>query len=81
MDRRHVDSASGFSRCISKIVISVVTQMNLVFKEYLHNELRDLEHRLDARFECIDGDLRLNRWMLGFLMASVMSIVIKTFFS
>ena len=30
MDRRHVDSASGFSRCISEIVISVVTQMNLV---------------------------------------------------
>ena len=55
--------------------------MNLVSKEYLHTELRGLEHRLEARFERIDGDLKLNRWMLGFFIASVMSIVIKTFFS
>ena len=58
-----------------------VNLKELVTKEYLRNELRDVEHRLDARFERIDGELKLNRWMLGFLVAGVLSIVIKTFFS
>ena len=44
-------------------------------------DLRELELRLDTRFERIDGELKLNRWMLGFLIAGVMSLVIKTFFS
>lgn len=58
-----------------------VNLKELVTKEYLRNELRDVEHRLDARFERIDGELKLNRWMLGFLVAGVLSIVIKTFVS
>jgi hypothetical protein len=43
-------------------------------------DLRELDLRLDARFERIDGELKLNRWMLGILIAGVMSLVLKTFF-
>jgi hypothetical protein len=52
----------------------------LATKEYLKTELRDLEHRLDARFERIDGELKLNRWMLGVVMAGIVSLVLKAFF-
>jgi hypothetical protein len=44
---------------------------------------RDIE-KLDAgisnRFERLDGELKLNRWMLGILMAGVMSLILKAFF-
>lgn len=36
-------------------------------------DLRELEFRLDTRFERIDGELKLNGWMLGLLIAGVMS--------
>lgn len=57
-----------------------VNLKELVTKEYLNHELRDLEHRLDAKFERIDGELKLNRWMLGVLLAGVISLVLKAFF-
>jgi len=51
-----------------------------VTKEYLSRELRDLEQRIDTRFERIDGELKLNRSMLGVLLAGVISLVLKAFF-
>ena len=57
-----------------------VNLKELVTKEFLHNELRDLEHRIDTRFERIDGELKLSRWMLGVLLAGVISLVLKAFF-
>lgn len=42
-------------------------------------DISDLRRDIDVRFERIDGDLKLNRWMLGILIAGVMSIVIKSF--
>ena len=44
---------------------------------------RDIE-RLDAkmenRFERLDGELRLVRWMLGIVLAGVLSLILKAFF-
>ena len=70
---------SGLTRKQSEMVVSVLkkSQGELATKI----DLRELELRLDTRFERIDGELKLNRWMLGFLIAGVMSLVIKTFFS
>ena len=52
----------------------------LATKQDIRLEVRDLEHRLDARFERIDGELKLTRWMLGVMLAGVMSLVLKAFF-
>lgn len=70
---------SGLTRKQSEMVVSVLkkSQGELATKI----DLRELELRLDTRFERIDGELKLNRWLLGFLIAGVMSLVIKTFFS
>lgn len=43
-------------------------------------DLRETELRIDARFERIDGELKLNRWMLGVLLAGVISLVLKAYF-
>ena len=70
---------SGLTRKQSEMVVSVLkkSQGELATKI----DLREVELRLDTRFERIDGELKLNRWMLGFLVAGVMSLVIKSFLS
>ena len=63
--------------------LSQVLEINLkelATKQDIRLEVRDLEHRLDARFERIDGELKLTRWMLGVMLAGVMSLVLKAFF-
>ena len=63
--------------------LSEVLEINLkelATKQDIRLEVRDLEHRLDARFERIDGELKLTRWMLGLMLAGVMSLVLKAFF-
>ena len=63
--------------------LSEVLEINLkelATKQDIKLEVRELEHRLDARFERIDGELKLTRWMLGVMLAGVMSLVLKAFF-
>lgn len=52
-----------------------------VNKDALDYRLKETELRLDAKFERVNGELKLNRWMLGMLLAGVTSLVIKAFFS
>lgn len=43
-------------------------------------DIDDLRRDIDVLFERIDGELKLNRWMLGMLLAGVISLVLKAFF-
>jgi len=43
-------------------------------------DIERLEAKLDTRFERIDGESRLNRWMLGLMLAGVVSLILKAFF-
>jgi hypothetical protein len=43
-------------------------------------DIERVEAKLDTRFERIDGELRLNRWMLGLMLAGVVSLILKAFF-
>ena len=56
-------------------------QETLVSNITIDHRLKETELRSDTRFERIDGELKLNRWMLGILIAGVMSLVLKTFFT
>ena len=47
----------------------------------LDRRLDGLDAKIDRMDTKMSGELTLLKWMLGFLIASVMSIVIKTFFS
>lgn len=43
-------------------------------------DIERLEAKLDTRFERQDGELRLNRWMLGLMLAGVVSLILNAFF-
>jgi len=74
---------AGIPQEQAEAVVHVIAeaQKTLVSNLTLDYQLKETELRLDARFERIEGELKLNRWMLGLLIAGVMSIVIKTFSS
>jgi len=44
-------------------------------------DIHSLKHPLDSRFERIEGELKLNCWMMGVMLAGVLSLVLKAFFS
>ncbi len=55
-------------------------QNGLVTKHDLIETKNEIKADMNVRFERIDGELKLNRWMLGVLLAGVISLVLKAFF-
>jgi len=43
--------------------------------------IHSLKQRLDIRIKPIDGELKLNRCMMDVMLAGVLSLVLKAFFS
>ena len=43
-------------------------------------DLKELELRIENKLESIRGEMTLMKWMLGFVLAGVLSIIVKTFF-
>ena len=55
-------------------------QDELVTKHNLTEAKNEIKADMNVRFERIDGELKQNRWMLGVLLAGVISLVLKAFF-
>ena len=55
-------------------------QNGLVTKHDLTEAKNEIKSDMNVRFERIDSELKLNRWMLGVLLAGVISLVLKAFF-
>jgi hypothetical protein len=54
-----------------------VVDSNLATK----HDLKELELKFEGKFLIIEGKLLLVNWMLGFILAGTLSIILKTFFS
>ena len=61
--------------CHDEAVVRVIAdaQETLATKEYI-------DHQFDTKLAPIYTDLAVLKWMMGFIMAGVLSIVVKTFF-
>jgi hypothetical protein len=68
---------------VEAAALSEVLEVNLkelATKEDLKNSLKELEMKLDARFEKLMGETLLMKWVLGILIAGVISLILKSFF-
>ena len=67
--------AAGIPREQAEVVVRVIAdaQETLATKEYI-------DHQLDTKLAPIYTDLAVLKWMMGLIMAGVLSIVVKTFF-
>lgn len=52
----------------------------LEVKHELKADIASLEARLENRLVCVEGEMKLIKWMMGILLAGVMSLVLKAFF-
>ena len=73
---------AGIPQEQAEAVVRVISeaQDGLVTKHDLTEAKNEIKADMNVRFERIDGELKLNRWMLGVLLAGVISLVLKTFF-
>ena len=71
--------SSGISQAQAEAVVRVIAkaQDSIATK----HDINELKLEMSARFERIDGEMKLNRWMLGAVLASSLSLVLKTFFN
>ena len=73
---------AGIPQEQAEAVVRVIAeaQNGLVSKHDLTEAKNEIKADMNVRFERIDGELKLNRWMLGVLLAGVISLVLKAFF-
>ncbi len=73
---------AGIPQAQAEAVVRVIAeaQDGLVTKHDLTEVKNEIKADMNVRFERIDGELKLNRWMLGVLLAGVISLVLKAFF-
>ena len=43
-------------------------------------DIKELELKIDARFESLRGELILVKWMLGLLLGGIVALILRTFF-
>jgi hypothetical protein len=77
--------AKGFTEEQAKGITAAIRQAHeegLATKDdvsEVKHEIRELGLGMDTKIETLRGELVLIKWMLGFVLAGVMSIVIKLF--
>lgn len=71
---------AGISEAHAKAEVEALTEALGSADVATKRDIERLETAITTRFERIDGELKLNRWMMGILMAGVMSLILKAFF-
>ena len=71
---------AGFEEAQAEAVADAFTDAQGESDLVTKRDISELRRDIDVRFERLDGELKLNRWMLGILIAGVMSLVLKSFF-
>ena len=71
---------AGFEEAQAKAVADAFADAQGESDLVTKRDISELRRDIDVRFERLDGELKLNRWMLGILIAGVMSLVLKSFF-
>ena len=73
---------AGIPQEQAEAIVRVIAeaQNGLVTKHDLTETKNEIKADMNVQFERIVGELKLNRWMLGVLLAGVISLVLKAFF-
>ena len=73
---------AGIPQTQTEAIVRVIAeaQNGLVTKHDLTEAKNKIKADMNVRFERINGELKLNRWMLSVLLAGAISLVFKVFF-
>ncbi len=70
----------GFSDEQAEALADAVLESQASADVATKGDLRELELRIIAKFEKVDGEIKLLKWLLAFLIVGVASLVLKAFF-
>jgi hypothetical protein len=72
--------AAGIPEAQAKAMSEAFQEAQGEFDVATKRDLKELELRIEARFEGVRGELTLIRWMLGLLLGGVLALILKAFF-
>ena len=70
---------AGFERSQAEAVADAFKEAQGEAEVATKRDIERLEAKLDTRFERVDGELRLNRWMIGVMLAGLISLVLSAY--
>jgi hypothetical protein len=76
---RKLESA-GFSTDQAEAVADVFRDASGEAELASKRDIRELELKIESRFEQVKGELTLVKWMLGIVLGGVMALILKAFF-
>lgn len=73
---------SGFEEAQAEALADGLKKAQEVHLEELatRHDLKETELKIDNKLETIKGELNLIKWMIGLLLAGVVSLILKSFF-
>ena len=73
---------SGFEENQAEALTEALRKAQEVHLEELatRHDLKETELKIDNKLETIKGELNLLKWMIGVLLAGVVSLILKSFF-
>ena len=81
---------AGFEEKQAEVLILIQSEVideRLVTKEHFDLrmkefdfKIKELELKIEGRFASVAGELTLLKWMMGVVIAGILSLVLKTFF-
>lgn len=73
---------SGFEETQAEALADGLRKAQEVHLEELatKHDLKETELKIDNKLEAIRGEINLIKWMIGLLLAGVVSLVLKSFF-
>ncbi len=72
--------ASGIPESQAEALSSAMQEAHNAADVATKADIRELELRIDSRFERVYGEMRLMKWMLGILVGGVTALILKAFF-
>jgi len=78
---------AGVEDRVAKAISTAVRESREATNVATKADLHEMELRMEAKFECVDAkfgtlraELNLIKWMMGFTLAAVLSMLFKSFF-
>ena len=76
---RKLESA-GFSINQAEAVVDAFRDASGEAELASKRDIRELELKIESRFEQVKSELTLIKWMLGIMLGGVMALILKAFF-
>jgi len=71
---------AGVDNRVAKAISTAVRDSHEAANLATKGDLREMELRMDAKHEALRAEINLIKWMMGIMLAAIISILIKSFF-